>query len=582
MARKRRIIEEAFGGILYSENNSGLHSAYNISTQKYEKTYKTAIYARLSIEDLGRNDSGTIENQILLVQKYIESKPYLRLHNTFIDNGQTGMNFERDGFKKLMENIKLGNIDCIVVKDLSRFGRNYVETGSYLENLFPFLGVRFISVNDNYDSHNQIKKNDNLSVILKNLINDIYAKDISNKSKTAIETLQRKGKHTGSHAPYGYIKSLTDRHKFVIDEYAASIVRDVFQWKLDGVPTIAIARKLNDTGIPSPGNYGYMKGLYTNSRFAKKIFWTDHYIRTMLMNPVYIGHMVQGKNKSEIPRGEQKIQPKENWIIIENTHEPIIDVALFETVQNIIAENKVEHFKTRGINTDVERAENIFAGIIYCIDCGKGLRRKQYKMPSKSKKLNYYFKCPSYSFSSTEKCLRKHLTENDLKDLIFNSIKQRIALLVDMENKIKNINSSRKAKSREFELQTEIKSKEQRLFRLDSLKNSIYDDFQDGLLNESEYKYIRQNYENEHNLIISRLSEISTELENITDKFIENNKCISETCNFKDIDILTREMLTALVNKIMIHNNNRIEIFYKYKDEFEQLQRYIEENGVNI
>ena len=199
-----------------------------------EKIYRTAIYARLSNEDLGKKDSGSIENQILLVQKYIESKPYLKLCDTFIDNGETGTNFDRDGFKNLMEAIKNKKVDCIAVKDLSRLGRDYVETGNYIENVFPFLGVRFVSVNDNYDSKYPSKNGDNLSIVLKNLVNDMYAKDISKKIRSAFAIKHKKGEYTGGHAPYGYVKSAENRHKLVIDEEAAQNVKDIFQSKFFG------------------------------------------------------------------------------------------------------------------------------------------------------------------------------------------------------------------------------------------------------------------------------------------------------------------------------------------------------------
>lgn len=297
-----------------------------------EKIYKTAIYARLSVEDSDTHK--TIENQILLVQKYIEGKQDLDLCGIFTDNGQTGTNFNRNGFQNLMEAIKYGKIDCIVVKDLSRLGRDYIETGNYLENIFPFFGVRFISVNDDYDSRSPANSNsNNLTVILKNLINDIYAKDISKKVKTALEIKQKKGEFIGNTAPYGYIKSQSERGKLLINEETAPIVRRIFQNRFDGMTIAAIIRKLNVDGVQSPSNYLYSKSLLSSEKYSKKILWNTNCIKKMLANPVYIGHMPQRKSKGGLNMGsKRKLQPIEKWIIVENTHEPLIDAEIFRKI----------------------------------------------------------------------------------------------------------------------------------------------------------------------------------------------------------------------------------------------------------
>jgi DNA invertase Pin-like site-specific DNA recombinase len=302
-----------------------------------DKIYKTAIYARLSVEDSRKGDSNTIENQIILVKSYAESKPYLKLCGTFTDNGQSGTNFKREGFLNLMESVKRGEIDCIIVKDLSRFGRDYIETGNYLEKIFPFLGVRFISVNDNYDSSNLLSSGDNLTIIFKNLINDMYAKDISRKIKSVYEAKQKKGEFIGSYAPYGYSKSPEDKHTLIINDETAPIVRDIFQWKLDGMSNLAIVRILNEQNIMSPRNYLYYKKLISAEKYAKKILWNMNTITSMLSNLAYIGHMAQGKTKNDINTGiRQEHQAKDKWIVVENTHEPIIEKSIFYAVNDIL------------------------------------------------------------------------------------------------------------------------------------------------------------------------------------------------------------------------------------------------------
>lgn len=318
------------------------------------KIHNAAVYARLSNEDSRKKDrqaqspfvtsTSTIENQILLVRNYIESKPYLKLCGIYADNGQTGTNFERSGFQSLMKDVKCGKIDCIVVKDLSRLGRDYIETGNYLEKVFPFLGVRFISVNDNYDSKYPSQNGDNinssnLTVVLKNLVNDIYARDISKKIKSVAAMKHRKGMFSGNYAPYGYLKSPADKNKFVINGETAPVVRDMFKWKSEGMGNAAIARKLNASGVLSPSNYLYSKGLLQNKKYAEKIPWRVDTIKNILTNPAYIGHMAQGKKKSDLSLGLKcQKQSKIKWIVVENTHEPIIEVSVFETVQKMLKE----------------------------------------------------------------------------------------------------------------------------------------------------------------------------------------------------------------------------------------------------
>jgi DNA invertase Pin-like site-specific DNA recombinase len=564
-----------------------------------EKIYKTAIYARLSSEDIDSHinagvSGGTIENQILLVQKYIESKPYLRLYDTFADNGQTGTNFERAGFQKLMESAKRGKIDCIAVKDLSRFGRDYIETGDYIEKILPFLGVRFISVNDGYDSHDTAKNGDILTVALKNLINDIYAKDISRKVRTAFETKQQKGEYIGGQAPYGYLKSPENKHKLIINDETAPVVRDIFQWKLDGMSDITIMRRLNALRVPSPSNYLYSKGLVRHEKYSKKIMWGRDYIGIMLTNPVYIGHMAQGKTKCDLSLGiKNKIQSKGDWIIVENTHEPIIEASVFDAVGKIITQNAAEraskqHYGVidRSNNSEDTSKENIFVGLVYCSECGKRISRRR---TVNQRGISYvHFSCPTYDLHLAENCKNKIISEKKLRETISETIKLHISLLSDMDSEVKKVNASPKTKYQEQELHTESRSIEQRIYRLKSLRSSLYDDFTDNILPEDEYMYARQKYEAESNALTSRLEKISAELDKYSADFAAGSKNAAETRHLStlaetiDTDELTREILTAFVERITIYSNERIEVKFKYQDEFARVQKYVEENNITI
>jgi len=288
-----------------------------------ERVWNACIYARLSSEDQGKKERDSIGNQIALLERYIEGRPDLKLVAVFQDLNQTGTNFERPGFQKMMEAVKNGKVDCIVVKDLSRFGRNYIETGAFLENVFPFLGVRFISVNDGYDSFAPHHQLESYVIPLKNILHELYARDISQKTKSALEVLRRQGKFTGPVAAYGFRKG--DDGKLEVEEETAPIVQTIFQWAKEGAGGLRIAQKLNELGISPPGQ--------TCSKTGR---WHKSTVQRILRNPVYLGHMVQGKTQSDLwKRGGRVSVPWEEWVVAPRTHPPLVDEETFLAVRQI-------------------------------------------------------------------------------------------------------------------------------------------------------------------------------------------------------------------------------------------------------
>ena len=240
-----------------------------------QKQYRTAAYVRLSVEDSGKPGADTIEGQKNLLLRFIEDDPTLTLYRLFCDNGRTGTDFQRPEFEKLMDAVKRGEVDCIVVKDLSRFGRNYKETGNYLERIFPFLGVRFIAVNDGFDTLTAQRGADGYLVPLKNLINEVYSKDISKKSGSALAAKQKNGDFIGAWAPYGYRKQPDNPRKLEPDETMAPVVRQIFRWRAEGVSVTQIARRLNDEGVPSPSAYLYNTGVCKTEKYNGVIWYVQ-------------------------------------------------------------------------------------------------------------------------------------------------------------------------------------------------------------------------------------------------------------------------------------------------------------------
>lgn len=396
------------------------------------KLYRTAVYARLSVEDSKNPDCDTIENQLSLVRNYIESKPYLRQTAEYIDNGVSGTRFDRPEFMRMVADMRAGEIDCIVVKDLSRLGRNYLEAGDYLEKIFPFFGVRFIAVTDGYDSINPNTADDGLIVPLKNLINEAYAKDMSKKVSTAIDIKQRQGKFIGCRAAYGYMKSPEDKNLLIVDREVSHIVVRIFECKAEGMGNGSIAKMLNDEGIASPMRYKYEKGLTKNKRYAESL-WNDGTIATIIVNPVYIGDMEQGTQKEAMHMGIKKHRiKKEDRIYVAGTHEPVVSRELFDKVQELVEERKQQVIASRGKYDNVEKKGNKFDRILFCGDCGGRLKfYRRVNNRSRNVRVYYDYLCPNSESYGEKFCKKKKIKVQDLEQAVEDALRIHLKLFLD-------------------------------------------------------------------------------------------------------------------------------------------------------
>jgi DNA invertase Pin-like site-specific DNA recombinase len=546
-----------------------------------EKVYNTAIYARLSVEDSGKNDDGdSIENQVYMVKQFVEERPYLSHCGTFIDNGETGVTFDRPRWNALMDGIKAGRINCIVVKDLSRFGRNYIETGNLLEKVFPFLGVRFISVNDNYDTERPENNSECLAIALKSLINDVYAKDISRKSTAALETKQRNGEFIGTYASYGYMKSAADNHKIVIDEETAPVVRHIFRWKIEGMGNNAIARRLNDMGIPSPNRYRYGLGLVKDARYAN-LLWINTTVKSILENAVYTGCLVQGRKKTRLAQGlgPENLAP-DKWVVAPNTHEPIISRETFGEVQEILRKIKTAYHEKAGKYADIGNPENIFKGLVSCGDCGVNLSR--YKTVNRNGKVYYNYICPNYERNQTRACPhRKGVGEPLLIESVWNAVRAEIALFADMERLALKVQKGGTVRARAKTIKERITEAKRKIERAAVLSTTLYGDYADGILSESEYLFAKAKFREEKRLWEQRLDELAAEEIKHTGAFVSDNKWIAALSRFRDSKELTREMLLAVVERVIVSGSNDINVVFKHRDEFDALMLHISESGVS-
>lgn len=331
----------------------GKHMNVGVSVSDSPKSL-VGIYARLSVKDNAYATKDSMQNQIAFLKEYVENHgDELQLVKVYVDNGTTGTNFDREKWNRLMEDIKSGEINCIVIKDFSRMGRNYIEMGNYLEKIFPFLGVRVIAVNENFDSDKQSFESRMLMNALTNIVNEYYARDISKKITQTKRTMQKKGECASGILPYGYRKSEENKRKLVIDVESSSVVRKIFEWRIQGKGCLMIANYLNELAVPSPGLYRYMNGNQAFKR-SSNTKWKSKHVVGILENLVYLGHMVQGKTRCSYfeQGGKLRFLPKEDWLIVENMHEALVTQEQFDIVADMAEKSRKRHIKQMEAHAD--------------------------------------------------------------------------------------------------------------------------------------------------------------------------------------------------------------------------------------
>ena len=532
-------------------------------------TYLAVGYARLSIfETRDRADSEALQNQKELLRQYIANAPDLQLVGIFEDNGQTGTNFDRAGFETMMETVRSGKANCIVVKDLSRFGRDYVEAGNYLEHIFPFMGVRFISISDGYDNADATTA-DCLTVALKNMVNQMYSKDISRKSGSVLREKIRRGEFIGAFASYGYRKDPADGHRIVVDPEAAGVVREIFRRKLEGQGDTAITRWLNAAGVPSPGCYRYQKGIILDKRFARYKPWLVQSVKDILRNEVYLGRMVQGRRRSEFYAGRpDKRLPRDEWTVVENTHEPIISREDFDAVQAICVERNAAYRARLGKYDHLGKRENILKGLVYCSDCGRTMVR--YKQVSHGKNVSYYYLCPSYAAMLEQSgCSYKFLPEDFLLDSLEQVIQKEIEQAVDMTALAKRLSARVSGKTDQGAMM--LKKLNAQLERVEETRRNAMRDYLGGQMEQTDYELLKECCLGEAEELKKQIFDLREQQRYQAETLTEKNPWLAAFGGLGRPFHLTKELAASLIERVTIYGNNRVEILLRFRDEREQL-----------
>lgn len=535
--------------------------------------YQAALYLRLSKEDSGYDNSDSIEMQEYLLRQYADAQPDIVVKSVFQDNGATGTNFERPGFEQMMDAVRQRDINCILVKDLSRFGRNYVETGYYLEKIFPFLGVRFVAVNDCYDTLKDTNS-DEIVVALKNIVNSLLAKDISKKSGTALRCKQEKGEFIGGWTPYGYLKSPDDKHKLIIDPETAPIVREIFSWRLDKVGYSMIARRLNEQNIPCPNMLRYLRGEFKKTRpTGLGRIWQGQTIKAITNNMVYAGHMAQGKQYRSLSDGIPVTEvDKKDWIIVRNTHEAIVGEDTWNSVQAVNEQQKEKAHQKHGKRPSTE---NILFGLVYCADCGTKMIR--FKNASNKGTIRYTFICRNYkeNLNSTG-CTNKSIGEPELLTTISAGIHAQIETTLEMETLLEKLNAQSEYHRQKKNIEKALRNAQAEISQNAARRASLFESYSDNLLTEEDYRFMKQQYDTQAVQLSQKLEQLQIQ-QNLHQKTLSpQNEWIQAFQKHKDTKILTREILLELIHHITISDYNKVEITWNFGKEFQTLAHYTE------
>ena len=543
-----------------------------------EKTWQTALYARLSVEDSGRKGADTIETQIELIHSYISSRDYLDIYDTYIDNGESGADFERPAWNRMMDDIRSGKVNCIAVKDLSRFGRNYIETCEMLEKIFPFMGVRFISINDGYDSGKDGSYSDTLIISLKNLINDWHLKDISRKISSSKKVRRERGEYTGAFAPFGYRKMKSDKHRLEPDEMTAPTVRDIFRWRSEGMSQNAICKRLDEQGVPCPSQYLKERYNVQGDGYYKAKVWRPKAIRNMIRSRTYLGHLEQGKTQQALYAHKPlTIIPKSEWHVSENTHEAIISIELWEAANVVEDARHKEFFEDRKFT---EPPDNLFRSFLVCGVCGYKLsRRHSARVNPSGKRYEYYHYLCSLKHQHPQDKQYPMVQFKDIYDSVFPQVANRLKLVSNMGAIIE-----KRAKSRQnprAALDAEITASSRELEKKNEQLVKLYDNYALKIINERDYLQLKSRYEREAQSLRERLDDLARRASLMADTFDADNQWLKASQDFISPKILTREMLEALVEKIEITHAGDIHMVWKFDDDYTLLESCSKEVSVH-
>jgi DNA invertase Pin-like site-specific DNA recombinase len=504
-----------------------------------------------------KTESTSILNQKQLILDFVKDKPDINIVSIRVDDGYTGTNYDRPAFQLMLDDIKAGKVNCVIVKDLSRFGREYINAGKYIDRLFPYYGVRLIAINDHIDT---ITKNssDDFSITVKNLMNDNYCRDISIKIRSQLQVKRKNGEFIGAFAPYGYKKLDNKCKSLEIDEYPAGIVQDIFRWKLDGMSQDAIARKLTEQGVLSPLEYKRSQGMRYKTGFKKNKHakWTAVAVKRILINPVYVGTLIQGvRTRPNYKIKEVVVNKEEDWVIIENAHEAIISCKTYLLVQRLL------ELDTR--TSPYEETVFPLAGLLVCGDCHSAMVRKT---SSSGGKTYAYYVCSANKNDGV--CSGHRISEEQLMRAVLVLLQEHIRLIVELDGCLQVIKEAPLRK-------INMKKAEDRLLKMDDeieryrrLKISVYEDMKDGIISKTDFFDIRGQYDERIADALLAKEQLRREMDLYMNDASEPQKWMQEFLEYRNIQTLTRSVAVECIEEIAIFEDKKMEVVFTHAQNY--------------
>ena len=525
------------------------------------KIWRAALYIRLSVEFNGkRGDS--LETQRQIMEAYAALCPDLEIVEVYTDNGITGRTFEREAFQRMLADVDAGKINCIMVKDLSRLGRNTIDTGYYIEKYFPLHRVRFIAVNDQFDSEDSENSGNHLIVPLKNMINEAYAADISKKVRAQQNQAMRDGEFVGARPPYGYRKDPDNCHRLLVNEDTAPIVRQIFQWTVDGVALNVIVKRLNEQGVMTPGYYLASIGLITSKKLMGSGKWQTWTVGKILADEVYTGDMVQGKHTNV---GHKQVVTKPvDWIVVRNTHEPLVSREVFAKAQAVREQMASKYTRTM----KVPYSENILRGRVFCAHCGKNLHRQRSHG-------RYFYRCISNDRMGEGSCTGGiiHLPEPDLFDAILTIIRQKAEVVMGEALRLKRCDN--KIATQKAQVDQEIAELGRQTQKNKTIRAGLYENFVKGILTRAEYLEMQEDYSQKISGAVERVQQLQTRQSEL-ERQMECCTSMADKLAAVDKDTaLSALLVEQLIERVTVNGPDDVSVKFSFEGGFERVMEVL-------
>lgn len=547
-------------------------TAENGQLRKDSKIWKAALYIRLSKDDGRKTESESVTSQREILKEYLKIHPDIEAFEYYVDDGYSGTNFDRPGFRRMIDDIISGKVDCVIVKDLSRFGRNHVDMGYYTDNVFVRRQIRFIAINNGVDtaSKSMNAATQCISVGVTNVLNESVAATTSVNVRGTLNVRRSNGKFIGSFASYGYMKDPDDRHKLIIDDEAAAVVKMIFDKFLSGMSIIGITKELNEAGIPNPSTYKKLKG-YNYKHPSGKIndsMWPESSVRRVLKNEMYVGDMIQGKSTTVSYKIKQCMAvPKEEWFVVKGTHEPIIGRETFDKAQSLF---------NRNIRKSPDKKEvDLFSGLVRCADCMRAMSKKSNKHPYGE---YHYYRCTTARKMQKGACTNHTIRIDKIEEAVLVFLQKMVEVATEYDGIIEKINSDSRRKNNSSVLLNAIESKNCEKEKYLNAIRELYPDWKNGDISKQEYMELKADLQEKVEKIETAINGFNEKLAEYQKDMGQENPFITSFRRIGNIERLTRPIVTELIEEILVHEGGNLTIRLKCKDAFEQAAEYIEIN----